>query len=37
MSKLSTTADHDEWDMIQCGGSIVDRLQKERAKQCQRK
>lgn len=37
MSKLSTTADHDEWDMIQRGRSIVDRLQKERAKKCQRK
>lgn len=37
MSKISATADHDEWDMIQHGRSIEDRLQKERAKKCQRK
>lgn len=37
MSKISTTADHDTWDMIQRGRSTEGRLQKERAKKCQRK
>lgn len=37
MSKISTTVDQDEWDMIQHERSIVDRLQKERTKKCQRK
>lgn len=36
MLKISATADHDEWNMIQ-HRSTEDRLQKKRAKKCQRK
>lgn len=33
-SKISATADHDEWDMIQQERRNEDRLEKERAKKC---
>lgn len=37
MSKLSTIADHDEWDMIQRGRSIVDKTPKGKSKEVSEK